>query len=182
MKKIIIGIACLFPTILGFSQIQIKSIKADITGNNEVDILAPNDSSIIMKIDNKKYEILIWNFGFESLSELTFKNKIITISGGNNGTGAFSWIYKFRHNSKTQKIELIGFDSFSKWVSGNITKSVNLVTEKYEIILEAYNYEKDKMEVSKFTGKAKFDKVALTEIKESSFDKLNELGQQYTPQ
>ena len=182
MKKLIIASICLFHSVLSFSQVQIRPLKVDITGNSEIDILTPNDSSILMKIDKIKYEILLGNLGFESLSELSFKNNIITISGRNGGTGSFSWTYKFRHNSKSQKIELIGFDSFSKWVSGSITKSINLLTGKYEITLEEYNHEKDKMETSKYTGSSKFDKIVLTEVKEGTFDKLNEVGNQYAPQ
>jgi len=173
---------CVLLTLYSFSQITIEPIRADVTGNAIVDLITHTDSSIIMILDNKKYNILFENLGFEHLSALSFKNNVLAIAGGNDGTGAYSWSYKFRRNVKTQKLELIGFDSFSKWVSGNITKSINLLTGQYEILLESYNHKKDAMDISKYTGKSAFKKVVLTEITAGSFDKLNEVGKQYTPQ
>ena len=182
MIRLLLVFIFLLKIIPGFSQNQIAPINVDINLDNRLDNITPTDSSLILKINNKKGEVLFGNFGFETLSGLKFTNNILLISGRNEGSGAFSWNYKFRYNMKNRKIELIGFDSFSKWVSGSITKSINLLTKQYEIILEEYNHEKNKMDISKYDGKSNFEKVILTEIVEGSFENLNEFGQQYIPQ
>ena len=181
MKETLLFVFCVISSMISYPQTQIKRITADINANTKVDVLIPTDSSIIINIDSAISEIPMESFGFESLRKLNFNNNIITISGGNSGTGAFTWTYKFRYNPGKEKIELIGFDSFSKWVSGSITKSVNLLTDEYEIKLNEFNHEKNKMEMSRYNGKSKFSMIFLTEIRESSFDTLNELGQQYAP-
>jgi hypothetical protein len=113
------------------------------------------------------------------LSELSFTNNILTISGYNSGSGAYSWTYKFRHNKLTKKIELIGYDDFNKWVSGNISTNINTITNKWEVILEEYNHTKEIMETTKHTGKISIRKIGLTDIKELDINKLIEIGKKY---
>ena len=132
-----------------------------------------------MDCQNKIYSISYALLGFEFLSELSFTNNILTISGYNSGTGTYSWTYKFRYNKLTKKIELIGYDDFNKWVSGNITTSINTITNKWEVILEEYNHTKEIMETKKHTGKISIRKIGLTDIKVQDIEKLTEIGMKY---
>lgn len=129
-------------------------LRADINHNAITDVLRTTDSSLQMRIDGKSIQLGFDRLGFEEISQLSFKKNILTIRGGNDGTGAFTWTYKFRHNTKTNEIELIGFDSFSKWISGSITKSINLLTWQYEILLENYNHQTDQMEQKRLPVKS----------------------------
>jgi len=48
------------------------------------------------------------------------------------------------------KIELIGYDTFYKWPSGNINKSFNAITGQYEVIVEQYNENTDFLLLEQF--------------------------------
>jgi hypothetical protein len=142
-------------------------------------VIKPSTNELKLSIDNKNYTISYELLGFEFLSELSFTNNILTISGYNSGSGAYSWTYKFRHNKLTKKIELIGYDDFNKWVSGNISTNINTITNKWEVILEEYNHTKEIMETTKHTGKISIRKIGLTDIKELDINKLIEIGKKY---
>jgi hypothetical protein len=157
----------------------VKSLKADINANGQIDVITPNDSELTLKIDNKNYTISYELLGFEFLSELSFINNILTISGYNSGSGAYSWTYKFRNNKISNKIELIGYDDFNKWISGNITSSINTITNKWEVILNEYNHTKEIMETTKHTGKISIRKVVLTSITKQDINKLAKIGMKY---
>jgi hypothetical protein len=115
-------------------------LKVDINNNGQIDVIKPITNSLQLNIDNKNYSISYDLLGFEFLSELSFANNILIISGYNSGTGAYNWTYKFRNNKLTKRIELIGYDDFNKWVSGNITTSINTITNKYEVLLGAVGF------------------------------------------
>jgi hypothetical protein len=161
------------------TDLDIKTLKADINANGQIDVIKPSTNELKLSIDNKNYTISYELLGFEFLSELSFTNNILTISGYNSGSGAYSWTYKFRHNKLTKKIELIGYDDFNKWVSGNISTNINTITNKWEVILEEYNHTKEIMETTKHTGKISIRKIGLTDIKELDINKLIEIGKKY---
>ncbi|MEZ5047933.1 MAG: hypothetical protein R2831_13190 [Chitinophagaceae bacterium] len=182
MKKSILILISIFNIHLSQAQqtdLDIKILKADINANGQIDVIKPSNEALKLNIDNKNYTIPYELLGFEFLSELSFKNNILTISGYNSGTGAYSWTYKFRNNKLTNKIELIGYDDFNKWVSGNITTSINTITNKWEVILEEYNHTKEIMETTKHTGKISIRKIGLTDIKEQDIEKLTGIGMKY---
>jgi hypothetical protein len=104
-----------------------KTLKVDINNNAIVDLFKPINNSLEMTIDNKKY----------------------AIGGYMEGTGGYTYTYKFRNNKTTNKIELIGYDTFYKWPSGNINKSFNAITGQYEVIVEQYNENTEEMETTK---------------------------------
>ena len=182
MKKSILILVCFFNIFTNQAQqidLDIKAIKADINANGQIDVIKPNTYGLELNIDNKNYTISYELLGFEFLSELSFTNNILTISGYNSGTGAYSWTYKFRNNKFSKKIELIGYDDFNKWISGNITTSINTITNKYEVILEEYNDTKQEMETTKYVGKISIRKIGLTDIKEQDINKLTGIGMKY---
>ena len=182
MRKSILTLICLLNIFIGQAQqydLDIKTLKADINSNGQIDVIKPSIDELILNIDNKSYTISYGLLGFEFLSELSFTNNILTISGCNSGTGAYSWTYKFRYNKLTKKIELIGYDDFNKWVSGNITTSINTITNKWEVILEEYNHTKEIMETTKHTGKISIRKIGLTDMKEQDIEKLTGIGMKY---
>ena len=182
MNKIILILICIFNIFISKAQqtdLDIKTLKVDINANGQIDVIKPSTNGLELNIDNKRYTISYELLGFEFLSELSFTNNILTISGYNSGTGAYSWTYKFRNNKLTKKIELIGYDDFNKWVSGNITTSINTITNKYEVILEEYNHTKQEMETTKHTGKISIRKIGLTDIKEQDINKLTAVGMKY---
>ena len=121
------------------AQDALKTLKVDINNNAIVDIFKPTTNSLEMTIDNIKYAISFEKLGFERLSDLSFTNNVLTIGGYMDGTGGYTYTYKFRNNKTTKKIELIGYDTFYKWPSGNINKSFNAITGQYEVIVEQYN-------------------------------------------
>lgn len=182
MKKSILILICIFNILISQAQqtdLDIKTLKADINANGQIDVIKPSKEALKLNIDNKNYTIPYELLGFEFLSELSFTNNILTISGYNSGTGAYSWTYKFRNNKLTNKIELIGYDDFNKWVSGNITTSINTLTNKWRVVLEEYNHTKEIMETTKHTGKISIRKIGLTDIKEQDIKKLTEIGMKY---
>lgn len=182
MKKSILILVCLLNIFISYAEqttIDIKTLKADINANGQIDIIKPSGYELKLKIDNKSYTISYELLGFEFLSELSFKNNILTISGYNSGSGAYSWTYKFRNNKLTKKIELIGYDDFNKWVSGNVTTSINTITNKWEVILEEYNHTKGIMETTKHVGKISIRKIGLTDIKVQDINKLTGIGMKY---
>lgn len=64
-------------------------LKVDINNNGILDEIKPMQDVLEMKIDNKKYSLKFEDtFGFQHLSELSYENNILIISGGNEGTGA----------------------------------------------------------------------------------------------
>ncbi len=79
----------------------------------------------------------------------------------------------------TKKIELIGYDDFNKWVSGNITTSINTITNKWEVVLEEYNHTSETMETTKHTGKISIRKIGLTDLNEQDINKLTAIGMKY---
>ncbi|MEN9998872.1 MAG: hypothetical protein RI922_1862 [Bacteroidota bacterium] len=182
MKKSIL--IALFQLTLFIGQAQenaldIKPLTADINSNGQTDVIKPGTNELALNIDNKNYTISYELLGFEFLSELSFTNNTLTISGFNSGTGAYSWTYKFRTNKSTKKIELIGYDDFNKWVSGNIASSINTLTNKWEVILEEYNPKKEVMETKKYSGEISIRKIGLTDIKEQDIKELTAIGMKY---
>ncbi len=161
------------------NELDIKPLEADINLNGQTDVIKPGTNELALNIDNRDYSISYQLLGFEFLSELSFANDILTISGFNSGTGAYSWTYKFRSNKSTKKIELIGYEDFNKWVSGNIASSINTLTNKWEVILKEYNPKKEVMETKKYTGKISIRKIGLTDIKEQDINKLTGIGKKY---
>jgi hypothetical protein len=181
MKKSILILIYLLNIFINQAQtdINIKPLKVDLNANGQIDVINPSTDELKLNIDNKSYTISYGLLGFEFLSELSFTNNILTISGFNNGTGAYSWTYKFRNNQLTKKLELIGYDDFNKWVSGNITTSINTITNMWEVVLKDYNHAKGIMETSKHTGKISMRKIGLTDIKERDIEKLTGIGMKY---
>lgn len=182
MKISILILICLLNIFVSQAQqndLDIKTLKVDINVNGQIDIIKPTTNELKLNIDKNIYTISYELLGFEFLSELSFTNNIITISGYNSGTGAYSWTYKFRNNKLTRKIELIGYEDFNKWVSGNITTSINTITNKWEVILEEYNHTKEIMETTKHTGNISIRKIGLTDIKEQDIKILTGIGMKY---
>lgn len=182
MKKSILILVSFLNIFITYAQqidLDIKTIKADINTNGQIDIIKPYINELKLNIDNKNYTIKYELLGFEFLSELSFTNNILTISGYNSGTGAYSWTYKFRYNKLTKKIELIGYDDFNKWVSGNISTSINTITNKWEVIIEEYNHTKEIMETTKHKGKISIRKIGLTDIKKQDINELTGIGMKY---
>ncbi|VXB56936.1 exported hypothetical protein [Flavobacterium sp. 9AF] len=182
MKKSILILICLFTILISQAQqtdLEVKALKIDINANGIIDEIKPSTDALHLNIDNKSYTIPYELLGFEFLSKLSFINNVLIISGYNSGTGAYSWTYKFRNNKLTNKIELIGYDDFNKWVSGHIKTSINTLTNKWEVIIEEYNPTKEIMETSKHTGKISIRKIGLTDIKEQDIQKLTEIGMKY---
>jgi hypothetical protein len=159
-----------------------KTLKVDINNNSIVDIFKPTNNSLEMTIDNIKYSISFEELGFEWLSDLRFTNNVLTIGGYMEGTGGYTYKYKFRNNKNSNKIELIGYDSFYKWSTGFINKSFNAITGKYEVIVEQYIEKREKMETTKHEGKFELKKIILTSIKNSEMTKLTTIGKQYDPE
>ncbi len=181
MKKLIITISLLFVSLLSNAQNKygLKTLKIDINNNGIQDVIKPFDEYMELKIDNKKYKINYENdLGFE-ITEIEFSNNVIIISGGTNGTGAWSFTYKFRYNKLKNKIELIGYEDFSKWVSGNRTTSINLINNKYEVTVMEWNERKQDHDISVFKGKKNFKKIYLTELRNADFEIFSAVGQQY---
>jgi hypothetical protein len=182
MRKSTLLLFCLFKVLLCQAQLtDIKILKVDINANGQVDIIQPRTKDLAMKIDNKNYTLAYERLGFEFLSALSFKNNVLTITGGNSGTGGYSWTYKFRNNKLTKKIELIGYDDFGKWVSGNITTSVNMLTSKWEVMVTELNHAKNVMDTTKHTGNISIKKIELTDIKDQDINKLWAVSQKYWP-
>jgi hypothetical protein len=181
MKKYILVLACMLNMLSLFAQDNtvIDPIKADINGNGQIDIITAGTESLKLSIDKKQYSIPYELLGFDLLSELSFQNNILKIRGYNSGSGAYSWTYKFRYNKQTKKIELIGYDDFNKWVSGSVSTSINTITNQWEVKLDQYNHDTDKMETTKHTGKITLRKIALTDIKQEDISKLNAIGMKY---
>jgi hypothetical protein len=181
MKKYILVLACMLNMLSLFAQdnTEIDPIKADINANGQIDVITAGTESLKLSIDKKQYSIPYELLGFDLLSELSFKNNILKIRGYNSGSGAYSWTYKFRYNKQTKKIELIGYDDFNKWVSGSISTSINTITNQWEVKLDQYNHDTDKMETTKHTGKITLRKIELTDIKEEDISKLNAIGMKY---
>ena len=182
MEKSILILICLFNILISQAQqsdLDIKPLKTDINANGQIDVIKPKTNELALNIDNRNYTISYELLGFEFLSELSFTNNILTISGYNSGSGAYSWTYKFRNNKLTKKIELIGYDDFNKWVSGNIITSINTITNKWEVVLEEYNHTKEIMETTKHTGKISIRKIGLTDIKVQDINKLTAIGMKY---
>ena len=159
-----------------------KTLKVDINNNAIVDLFKPTTNSLEMTIDNIKYAISFEKLGFERLSDLSFTNNVLTIGGYMEGTGGYTYTYKFRNNKTTKKIELIGYDTFYKWPTGNINKSFNAITGQYEVIVEQYNENTEEMETTKHEGKFELKKIVLTTIKNSELDELNTIGKQFEPE
>ena len=182
MKKNTFLYICLLNLFLSHAQqtdSPIKTLKVDLNANGKIDIIKPTDTDLILTIDNKNDTISYELLGFEFLSELSFANHILTISGYNSGNGAYSWTYKFRNNKLTNKIELIGYDDFNKWVSGSMALSINTLTNKWEVVIEEYSHTKEKMITTKHTGKISIRKIGLTDIAEQDIAKLTEIGMRY---
>jgi len=182
MKKAIFVLICLLEIFISQAQqseLDIQTLKIDINANGQIDVIKPSSTELILKIDNKNYTISYELLGFELLSDLSFTNNILTISGYNSGSGAYSWTYKFRNNKLTNKIELIGYDDFNKWISGNITTSINTITNKWEVILRDYNHAKEIMETTKHIGKISIRKIDLTDMSEQDINKLSGIGKKY---
>ena len=142
MKQFFLLSALIFLDIQMNAQNQdaIEAIKTDINQNKIVDDIRAVNNKILIDLDHKKYTLSYELLGFEHLSELSFKKGILLISGYNDGTGAYTWTYKFRAN-KAGKMELIGYDDFNKWVSGNLTTSYNAITGSFLVIQEEYNHD-----------------------------------------
>lgn len=68
----------------------IDSLTVDLNNNGITDFIIYKSNYLELKIDDKKYSYELENiFSFIQISELSFKNNILTISGGNGGTGAW---------------------------------------------------------------------------------------------
>jgi hypothetical protein len=158
-----------------------KTLKVNINNNAIIDIFRPTNNSLEMNIDNMKYSIPYEELGFERLSDLKFINNVLTIGGYMEGTGGYTYTYKFRNNKSSNKIELIGYDYFYKWATGNISKSFNAINGKYEVTVEKYIESKDEMETTKHEGKFELKKIILTSFKNSDLIKLDNIGKQYEP-
>jgi hypothetical protein len=183
MKKtllLFIFIIQLFHSSAQQNSLDIQPLKADLNANGQLDIISPMSDCLNLKIDNKSYSMSYELLGFELLSELSFKNNILIISGFNSGSGYYNWTYKFRYNKESNNIELIGYDDFNKWISGNISTSINTITNKFIVTLTEYNIETDKMETKEFSGKTAIRKIGLTDFKQEDFDKLSEIGMSYS--
>jgi hypothetical protein len=164
------------------AQDALKTLKVDINNNAIVDIFKPTTNSLEMSIDNIKYSISFEALGFERLSDLSITNNVLKIGGYMDGTGGYTYTYKFRNNKNSNKIELIGYDSFYKWPSGNLNKSFNAITGNYEVIVQQYIEQKEEMETTKHVGKFELKKILLTNLKNSELEKLNTIGKQYEPE
>lgn len=157
-----------------------ESIKTDINHNNIVDDIHASNNKILIDIDHKKFTLSYELLGFEHLSELSFKKGVLVISGYNDGTGAYTWTYKFRAN-KAGKMELIGYDDFNKWVSGNITTSFNAITGIFKVMNQEYNHDSNVMETTKHTGKLQWPKMFLTSLTQKDITKLQNINAPYMP-
>lgn len=124
---ILIGLFNIFICHAQQNNLRIRTLKADLNANGKIDLIKPSATALELNIDNKNFTISYELLGFEILSKLSFDKNILTITGYNSGTGAYSWTYKFRANKLTKKIELIGYEDFNKWVNGNITTSINTI-------------------------------------------------------
>jgi hypothetical protein len=159
-----------------------KTLKVNINNNAIIDIFKPTNNSLEMNIDNMKYSIPYEELGFEHLSDLKFINNVLTIGGYIEGTGGYTYTYKFRNNKSSNKIELIGYDYFYKWPSGSINKSFNAINGKYEVTVNQYIESKEEMETTKHEGKFELKKIILTSFKNSDLIKLDNIGKQYEPE
>lgn len=181
-RTIFLTVALLIYSLTFQAQDSPKTLKVDINNNAIVDIFKPTSNSLEMNIDNIKYSISFEALGFERISDLSITNNVLTIGGYMDGTGGYTYTYKFRNNKNSNKIELIGYDSFYKWPSGNLNKSFNAITGNYEVIVEQYNEQKEEMETTKHVGKFEMQKILLTYLKNSELEKLNTIGKQYEPE
>jgi hypothetical protein len=170
---------CPFVTV---AQVEVLPLEIDINSNGMMNFVNAEGDGIEVNIDNKRMAISNERLGFQYLSDLKFINKTLLISGGNEGTGGFTWTYRFRYNKTLKQVELIGYDSFSKWVSGSITKSLNLLTGKYKVTVQEYNHAKKKMEATDYQGKFTKKRILLTQLKEGWAEELDNVGSEYAPQ
>jgi hypothetical protein len=182
MKKLLITVAFLISVFNSQAQNEntIKMIKADINNNGVNDIIRPLNKDLEVIIDGVKYKINYENdLGFEKIGKLEFKNNVISITSESNGTGLWTYTYKFRNNKVKNKIELIGYEDFNKWSSGYMTTSINLITGKYEVNVEEWNEQKQKHDEKIYTGKKILKKIYLTELHQADLNSLTEIGLQY---
>jgi hypothetical protein len=114
MKKSILILICLFNIFVGQAQqndLDIKTLQADINANGQIDVIKPNTNELKLNIDNKSYTISYELLGFEFLSELSFTNNILTISGYNSGTGTYC--AQFPIILKRKLYYMLIFDTFT---------------------------------------------------------------------
>ena len=91
MRKSILTLICLLNIFIGQAQqndLDIKTLKADINSNGQIDVIKPSIDELILNIDNKSYTISYGLLGFEFLSELSFTNNIFY--GRSSGLFSFS--------------------------------------------------------------------------------------------
>lgn len=182
MKKLLITAAFLISVLNSQAQNEntVKMIKADINNNGVNDIIRPLNKDLEVIIDGVKYKINYENdLGFEKIGELEFKNNVISITSESNGTGLWTYTYKFRNNKVKNKIELIGYEDFNKWVSGCKNTSINLINGKYEVTVQEWNEQKQNHDKKIYTGIKKFKKIYLTELHQPDLNSLTEVGLQY---
>lgn len=178
-KTISLTILLLNLTFRIYAQEEPKTLKVDINNNKIIDVFRPTEKSLEIKIDNKQFSILYEELGFEHLSDLRFENNVLTFGGYMEGTGMYSPTYKFRNNKITNKIELIGYEYFYKWPTGNFNRSYNALTQKYEITIAEYIEKKEDFDETVHSGKFYTKKIILTELKNSDLYKLDEAGKQF---
>ena len=181
MKKIFLSLFLLLILKIAEAQLSTNILKTDLNENGVVDIIKPLEDKFEIFLDNKKFFIPFRLLGFSSLEGISFTKKIFTIESGFEGTGMYNSIYKFRNNSKTKKMELIGYEYGFKWVTGNFHKSYNALTGNYEIILSEYNEKKDKFDEKKFNGIKAIEKINLNDITENKLKSLFKIGSEYEP-
>jgi hypothetical protein len=180
--KYILYLLFLLSPFAAAAQAEVLPLEIDINSNGMMDFVNAEGDGIEVNIDNKRTAISNERLGFQYLSDLKFINKTLLITGGNEGTGGFTWTYRFRYNKTLKQVELIGFDSFSKWVSGSITKSLNLLTGKYKVTVQEYNHTAKKMEATDYQGKFTKKRIILTQLKEGWAEELDKVGSEYAPQ
>jgi hypothetical protein len=160
---------------------EIEPLLIDINNNGVKDLIEHFKGDLIMTIDGIKHVVsLEAYFPFEFLDELVFDKNVLILSGYNNGTGGFSWKYKFRYNKVTDHIELIGYDDFNKWVSGYMKTSFNVITGDWIIERIQFDDEGEDFTITTQKGNKKTDKIILTALKSEDLFSLSD-GFEFPP-
>ncbi len=160
------------------AQVITKPIIVDINNNKIIDNISADAQQISILLDKVSYYISFEQLGFEYLTALNFKNKVLSITGRNDGTGGHTWVYKFRANAK-HEMELIGYERYYKWVSGNVSKSYNVVTGKYFVTINKYDPFKEEMASTQYFGKSTVKGIYLLDITEKDLIALDNIGSYY---
>ncbi len=163
---------------------QSNNIKIDIDNNGVSDFFSYDNSSIKVTLNGMKFMQKIEKFGYENITEFKVENGVFSFDV-NCGmcTGQYTYSYKLKVVSGNLKF--IGYDVFYKYfLAGNqgvVTKSYNLATKKYIVVVTEFDIaEKENERTEK--GVFKLRDIFFNTYTESSFSSLGKFGSSVEPE